>query len=627
MLGAPTPAPAATATATTADEGFRALERRYVLEFLRRNPTANTYLGGIGLDPSLAEADGRLRDHSKAALEAEDRWLATMEKEFQAAGDLKTPALRIDREVALAQIRFLLHQHQVRHYQERALDTYVDEPSRAVDFTLQGMTVSGTRIGTPEEWRRLAARLRSVGPYFKTAQENLAMGIASGRTPDVRMLVRNGLTATEAGVPYFETKFPGIAAVNISDEPLLAEVREASRMAAAGYRDFHRYVATTFFDDPAKGEKGIKKAFAGDRYAMGEAEYDWAITHNLRLNTTAARLFDESWPIVQATRAKMVKLAREIGTRRKLALPADDDAAVRAVFAALGRDAPTTNDEMFKAYRTTCFRLIDGARRAGLFDIPTDYRLDIMETPEPLRVSIMAAYYPAPPFKASGVGHFYMTPTDQKHQKANFHEMADLCAHEAFPGHDWHYKTMTRFKDDISPLRWLTPGGVEDSSSMWADSMAVEGWGVYAEGLMAEPLGDSPHGLLTPEEHLYVLRGIHFRDLRVRVDTGMHIGRLSYDDVVELLANGPTFLTGSCRDRKASPEQRSACERGEQGAARYARSPTQAITYRLGKEAIEAMRQEVGGDHAKLQRFHLAYMRQGTIPPGYFRDELLRELR
>ena len=47
----------------------------YVVEFLRRNPTTNTYLGGAGLDPALRAVDGALRDISPAAIEEEDRWL------------------------------------------------------------------------------------------------------------------------------------------------------------------------------------------------------------------------------------------------------------------------------------------------------------------------------------------------------------------------------------------------------------------------------------------------------------------------------------------------------------------------------------------------------------------------
>ena len=57
------------------DEAFKKTLNAYVVEFLRRNPTVNTYLGGAGLDASLGEADGRLRDYSAAALADEDRWL------------------------------------------------------------------------------------------------------------------------------------------------------------------------------------------------------------------------------------------------------------------------------------------------------------------------------------------------------------------------------------------------------------------------------------------------------------------------------------------------------------------------------------------------------------------------
>src|SRR5687767_10147441 len=109
------------------DAAFKTLHDRYVVEFLRRNPTVNTYLGGAGLDPGLRETDGRLRDHSATALVDEDRWLTTTMQALEtSAPDSLSPAQRINRDVALAQINFLLHQHQERRYQERALDTYTD---------------------------------------------------------------------------------------------------------------------------------------------------------------------------------------------------------------------------------------------------------------------------------------------------------------------------------------------------------------------------------------------------------------------------------------------------------------------------------------------------------------------
>jgi uncharacterized protein (DUF885 family) len=277
------------------------------------------------------------------------------------------------------------------------------------------------------------------------------------------------------------------------------------------------------------------------------------------------------------------------------------------------------------------------ARTTGLFDVPADYKLDVTITPPPLRSSIEgAAYYPAPPFKKSGVGRFYVTPTDDNlaelRQEHNYAAMPDLAAHEGFPGHDWHYKVMTEYRDEIAPVRWLTPGAVEDSSSMWQDSMAAEGWALYSEALPAEPQPGAPGGFYTPEEHLYQLRGQLYRDLRVRLDTGLHTGRMSFEEAVTLFSEVVDFLPGSCQDATALKldAKQASCKAARGAITRYARWPTQAITYRLGKEQILGLRkraQQTLGSRFSAKRFHLEFMKQGTIPPGYFAEELLRQLR
>src|SRR5215471_10760091 len=163
------------------DAQLKKVHDAYVVEFLRRNPTVNTYLGGAGLDTSLKDVDGTLRDYSAAALEAEDKWLSDAQKNFEPVdANTLSPNRRIDRDVALAQIRFLLHQHQVRRYQERALDTYTDEPFRAIDWQLQGMTQTGDKTyGTAEEWSLVAKRLSAISRYLQVAQDQLAAGIKS----------------------------------------------------------------------------------------------------------------------------------------------------------------------------------------------------------------------------------------------------------------------------------------------------------------------------------------------------------------------------------------------------------------------------------------------------------------
>jgi uncharacterized protein (DUF885 family) len=621
------------------DRGLKKIHDAYVVEFLRRNPVVNTYLGGAGLDPSLKDVDGTLRDHSAGALEAEDRWLTDAQKSFEGVDPSTLSAnMRIDREVALAQIRFLLRQHTVRRYQERALDTYTDEPFRAIDWQLQGMTQTGEMTyGTEDEWSLVANRLATIPRFLSVAQEQLLAGVQSGNTPDNRMLKRNGLNTAEADAKYFEKTLPELAEARISGarrEELLTQIRDASKKAAAAYLSLRDFVALTFFDDAGNGK--VKSAYAADHFAMGEAEYNWALKNNLRIDKSAAQLYDEAWPIVEATQKQMIDLAREIGKAHGWSLPDEGPAAVRAVFDELSKDYPKSDAEMVSWYRDAAFRLVDYGRKTGIFDVPADYKLEVVETPPPLQASIDgAAYYPAPPFKTSGVGRYYVTPTgnDVAGLKSNNRSaLADLSAHEGFPGHDWYYKVLAQYRDNISAVRWLTPGAVEDSSAMWQDSMPSEGWGLYSEALMAEPQPGAPQGFYTPEERLYQLQGKLYRDLRVRVDTGIHTGRMSFEEAVDLFSQVVDFLPGSCRDTAptSKDDKRASCRSAEGAIFRYSKWPTQAITYRLGKDQIYALREEASrllGDRFSAKTFHLLFIKQGTIPAGYFRDEVLRELR
>ncbi|HEX6184531.1 MAG TPA: DUF885 domain-containing protein [Pyrinomonadaceae bacterium] len=636
-------APSSTPAGGSGDQAFKAVHDKYVVEFLRRNPTVNTYVGGSGLDPSLKDVDGRLRDHSAAALAEEDRWLADSQKAFQAVDPAGlSPARRIDRDVALAQIAFLLRQHQTRKYQERAVDTYVSEPFRAIDWQLQGMTQTGEKTyGTPEEWRLVTQRVSDVPRFLRVAQEQLEVGVKSGNTADHRMLLRDGVKSAEATAKYFGEQLPKTAQERLSageaSDQMLTQLKQSAQGASDAYKKFAEFVRTTFFDADAAAPDGLKpkQQFAADRYAFGEEEYNWAIKNNLRMDTPAAKLYDEAWPIVEDTRKQMVDLARQIGQKRGITLPDDGAQVVRAVFDELGKDFPKTDADMVNWYREAGVRLVDYARKTGVFDVPADYKLDVVETPPPLRASIDgAAYYPAPPFKQSGVGRFYVTTSGTNDpavlKENNRAALADLAAHEGFPGHDWHYKVMTQFRQDIAGVRWLTPGAVEDSSSMWEDSMAAEGWALYSEALMAEPQPGAPEGFYTPEERLYQLQGKLYRDLRVRVDTGIHTGRMTFEEAVDLFSEVVDFQPGKCADPSKTDSKRASCDSAWRAIFRYSKWPTQAITYRLGKDQIFALRAEAAkllGDKFSPKEFHLLFMRQGTIPAGYFREELLREIQ
>ena len=636
-------AQASTPSGPTGDAAFGALEHEYVVYFLQRFPVVATYLGGASFDNELAAIDGKLRDYSPGGIKDEDSKLTDFKQRFTALEDNTLSARRrIDKSVALAQIEFLLRQHGTRRYQERSLDSYMDEPFRGVDWQLQGMTPTGDKTyGTADEWQHVIERVSAIPTYLTVAKDQLNAGIAAKNTPDWRMLMLSGLGSSAADAEYFAKTLPDLAMQDITGDKrdaLLADLRTASQAAADAYSGFRDYIAATFFDDVKKEDaSALKSAFRADHFVFGADEYNWALRNNLRLTDTADQLYEASWPIVEKTRDDMVALAKQIAADRKVAIAADGHDAVAKVFDKLSSNAPKTDAQMLQNYVQIGRKLVEYARGSGLFVVPDDYKLDVTITPPPLRSGIDgAAYYPAPPFKSTGVGRFYVTPTgdnvEELKQQHNAYAIADLAAHEGFPGHDWHYKVMAQYRDLISPVRWLTPGAVEDSSSMWEDSMAAEGWALYAEGLIAEPQPNAPMGFYSAEERLYQLRGLLYRNLRVRLDTGLHTGKLGFDDAVTLFSEVVDFLPGSCSDAKAAkqPAKRASCKSARAAVNRYSRWPTQAITYRIGKDQILVLRERAKrelGDKFSEQRFHLEFMKQGTIAAGYFGDELIDKLK
>ena len=615
-------------TPGSADAVLDTFRKQYFLDTLRRYPVISTYLGGDGYDATLADVDGTLRDWSPAAVETE---VASLRKlvavlDAIAPASLSAPAA-IDREVLKAQAGYLIRQLADRRYQERSIDTYVAEPFRGVDWQIQGLTDAGTgMLGTEAEWALVAKRVEAVPAYVATAQANLQAGITTGNRPDHRMVERDGPKGCTANATYFASTLAATAEPLLGARPFAATT--LARIAAAGTKAAE---AWTQFAGWMRANYDAKDTT--DRFAAGEAEYAWRVNNCLRDPRTPDQLFAYGAEQVQTYENKMFVVAKQVADDAKLTLPWGSDgekrASVRKVMDYLSRESPKNDAELFAWYRDDGVRAVAYGRERGLFDIPATYKLDVVETPPVLRSTIDAAYYPAPPFKTTGVGRFYLSPTgnDPGALKLNNHaSVATTAVHEGFPGHDWNYKYMTLHAAEISPIRWLTPGAVEDSFSMWEDSMASEGWALYAEELMAEPTEGRPYGFYSPGEYLYMLQGQLMRSVRVRVDVGVHTGRMAFDEAVDFFAEHVEFFPGARAAAAHDPVAKAVLDTANRALYRYSKWPTQAITYNLGKTAIQKLRAEVmakEGAAFNAKAFHEKFMGMGTIPVGYFRDDFL----
>lgn len=156
--------------------------------------------------------------------------------------------------------------------------------------------------------------------------------------------------------------------------------------------------------------------------------------------------------------------------------------------------------------------------------------------------------------------------------------------------------------------------------------MASEGWGLYAEELMAEPVPGRPHGFYSPAEYLYELQGQLLRAARVRIDVGLHTKRMTFDEAMKYFTDNVDFFPDACQRADRDPAARASCDSAMRAIYRYSKWPTQAITYNLGKNAIrdlrEAYRSRKGSTYS-AREFHERFMKMGTIPTGFFRDTFL----
>lgn len=604
--------------------GFAAVRERYFLGTLERNPVLSTYLGGDGYAPKLRERNRALRDFRPDALQGEIAWLESIRAELARfpAATLATGD-RIDHGVIDAQARFLLHMLKDRRYQQRAVDTYTNEPFRGVDWQIQQMTPEGGGIGTELEWDDVVARVGAVPAFLRGAQEQLRAGVAANNVPDKRLVLIDGIKASNDAAAYFTKELPALAAKHTAGRPFSESL--ARRLDAVGR-------AAGFAFEAFRGllERSYDLGEQADRYILGEDEYAWRLKHCLLDTRSPAELWEYGASEVARYQTMLFAVAEEVAKDAKLGLPFGSEserrASVRAVLAHLEKDAPRDDDELFRWYRECGDRCVEWGRERGMFDVPADYRLDVLPLPAILHGSGGASYYPAPAFKRGGVGRFYLEPTgnDPALLAANNRAtIADTAVHEGFPGHDWHYKFMTQHAREISPVRWLSVGAVEDSFSMWADSMAAEGWGLYAEDLMAEPAPGRPHGFYDAAEHLVELQWQIVRAVRVRVDVGLHTGRMTIDQAIDYLAESASFYPGACANAADDPAAGAVCGAASDQIFRYSKWPTQAVTYNLGQAAIvelrEAERKRKGAAFS-AKEFHERFMKMGTIPAAYFRD-------
>jgi uncharacterized protein (DUF885 family) len=252
---------------------------------------------------------------------------------------------------------------------------------------------------------------------------------------------------------------------------------------------------------------------------------------------------------------------------------------------------------------------MDRARRFVLerriAPIPPGERLEILDTPVFERALVPFAAYQAPaPFDTDTAGVLYVTPIDIRRAKdEQAGQLGAHCTpalpiialHEGYPGHHLQLSHANRAG---SRLRRIVHSDV-----------FAEGWALYCEEMMWE------QGYFTadPLTRLFQLRDLLFRACRVVLDAALHSGRMTPQQAVDYLVEHAML------DRGVAASE----------VSRYCTTPTQPMSYLVGKLQILELRSEAQqklGARFLLHDFHAALLASGTIPPALVREELWSRL-
>jgi uncharacterized protein (DUF885 family) len=112
-----------------------------------------------------------------------------------------------------------------------------------------------------------------------------------------------------------------------------------------------------------------------------------------------------------------------------------------------------------------------------------------------------------------------------------------------------------------------------------------------------------------PLARLYQLKDLMWRACRVVLDVKLHTGAITFMQAVDYLRE------------QAMLERVNAISE----VRRYTMTPTQPMSYLVGKLEILAMRDDARarlGGRFDLFRFHEALLERGTLPPALVREEL-----
>ena len=567
----------AAAPARDADAAFQDLARRYVASIAATAPTYGTVLGDHRFDDRLPDIStaGRTRN-----IADERAMLAEL-------GRIDRTRLSRDNQVDAAlldnQLRYDLWDNDTQQSWAWNAQSYNDAAAGA----LYGLAARDF-APWPQRLRAATARMAALPAFLAESRRQLVVA----RVPAIYATTVQHQTA---GILQIAE---GMLAPHKGELPAADQARFDA--ALAGLRTAvaeHQHWIDTVLVPGAHGD-----------FRLGATLYDQKMRFALMSTMTRPQLKARAEAQVVAIRQQMYGLARRVlngraGAPALPATPSEDQqqAAIEAALALTYAQRPA-RDGLMPAGQAALTQATDFVRAHHLVTMPSG----------PVRVITMPVFqqgnavaYCDPPGALERQLPTFVAispiPSDWTDTQAtsflseyNNFMVHDLMIHEAMPG---HYLQLDHANADPSTLRAVLSSGP-----------FVEGWAVYAEGMMAD------QGYLNgdPLFQLTVLK-MRLRSVtNTLLDIGIHTEGMTREQAMALMTHG-AFQ----QEREASGKW-----------VRAQLSSTQLLSYFTGYEEHMAMRAEAmrrEGARFDLQRYNDAVLAHGS-PPARFVRELMFDL-
>ena len=579
VLGATQPAPARHVAAgrVSAEASFAALSQRYVGNIARFTPTGGTTLGDHRFDNALEDVSAT----GRARLLAHDRAL------LGALGQIDRKALARESQVDAALL-------------DNALRYEIWQIETLRDWSWDPQIYNGIAGGSlyslaarnfapwPQRLKAATARMEAMPAFLAHARAQLI----PGRVPAIYATT----VARQNGgmVDIAETMLaPHAETLSAPDRARFNAALATLKAAAA----IHQKWLDTVLVPQAKGE-----------LRLGAKLYDQKVAFALVSNLSRQEIKARATAAITATRAEMYALARQAlaGKADAPALPgqpsaAQQQAAIEAALALSYRERPARDGVMAKANatlaQTTAF-----VRAKGLVSMP-DSPVRIITMPK-FQQGVAVAYCDSPGALEQRLDTFYAIspiPDDWSDAQAtsflseyNDYMIQDVSIHEAMPG---HYLQIAHANQNHSVLRAVLSSGP-----------FVEGWAVYAEGMMS----DAGYMDGNPLFKLTILK-MRLRSItNSLLDIGIHTEGMTRDQAMDLMMKG------------AFQQEREAAGKW----VRASLGATQLLSYFTGYSEHMAMREEAKrrlGARFDLKTYNDAVLAHGS-PPARFARELMFDL-